>query len=311
MHYPLVTLVGGSGFVGRHTVKLFTEKGWRVRVLCRDTVAAEFLKTAGYPGQVVLDYADITRPETLAQKFAGSDAVVNLVSILAESGRQKFTAINVEGAKAIAELAQRSGVKTLVQISALGAGAGDAHYATTKKAGEDAVRAAFPSAVILRPSLIVGPEDGFFQRFARMLNWPGMLALPLIGGGQTKFQPVLVSDVAHAIFNAATDAKCANNTYELAGDKIYNFRELLELLFHTIRRRPRFIPVPGWLLKLIVLDPTMCLVPKDFRITRDQVRMLNIDSILLPGALTLRHMGITPQSVEAALPELLARYVKV
>jgi len=305
MHYPLVTLVGGSGFVGRHTVKHFAGAGWRVRVLCRDTVAAEFLKTAGYPGQIVVDYADITRPDTLRNKLAGSDAVVNLVSILAECGRQKFTNINIAGAKVIAEEAVKADAKSFVQISALGAGRGAARYAETKKSGEDAVRSAFPNAVILRPSLIVGPEDGFFQRFGRM----SMIApaLPLIGGGKTKFQPVLVSDVAQAVFQAATDVKCAGNTYELAGDEVLSFRQLLEKMRTVIKRKFCLVSIPSCIASLM---GRICeLLPLKPAITRDQVRMLGIDSVVQTGALTLRHMGITPRTLDSALPELLARYI--
>ncbi len=304
--YPLVTLVGGSGFVGRHTVKLFTEKGWRVRVLCRDTVAAEFLKTAGYPGQVVLDYADITRPETLNHKFGGSNAVVNLVSILAESGRQRFTAINVAGAKAVAEQAALVNTTSFVQISALGIDKADAVYAKTKRAGEDAVRAAFPTATILRPSLIIGPEDGFFQRFARM----SMLspALPLINRGRTQFQPLLVEDVAQAIYIAATNTAAAGKTYELAGEHIYSFRQLLEIMLTIIKRPTRLVRLPNVIAKAMAFVSD--LLPLKPMITRDQLRMLKVDSIITPGALNLGSLGIRPHSVEAALPELLSRYVK-
>lgn len=305
-HYPLVTLVGGAGFVGRHTVKLFAAQGWRVRVLSRDTIAADFVKTAGYPGQIIVQYADITKPETLVGKFAGSDAVVNLVSILAESGRQTFRAINVDGAKLVAEAAALAQVKTLVHISALSVGATHAHYAASKKAGEEAVRAAFPNVVVLRPSLIVGPEDGFFQRFARM----SMIApfLPLIGGGHTKFQPVLVNDVAQAIVTAATDSKCAGKTYELAGDEVFSFHQLLEHMARITKRVRPFIRIPK---PIAAVMGSICdMLPLPPFITRDQVRMLDADSVMQQGALGLRHMGIAPRALDAALPELLARYMK-
>lgn len=306
MHYPLVTLVGGSGFVGRHTVKLFTENGWRVQVLCRDTVAAEFLRTAGYPGQVVLDHVDITRPGTLENKFVGSDVVVNLVSILLESGRQKFPAINVAGAGAIAQQAAKAGSKRFVQVSALGVDHSSAVYAKTKCMGEAVVREIFSDAVVLRPSLIVGPEDGFFQRFARLSTISPVL--PLIGGGHTKFQPVLVGDVAQAIFQAATHTDCAGKTYMLGGPNIYSFRQLLEMLARITKRRTRLISLPFALayLKGMVAE----ILPLPPIITRDQVRLLRTDNVVPAGSQTLRELGITPGSVEAALPELLARYVK-
>ena len=304
--YPLVTLVGGSGFVGRHTVKLFTEKGWRVRVLCRDTIAAEFLKTAGYPGQVVLDYADITRPQTLRDKFGGSDVVVNLVSILAESGRQKFAAINVAGAKAVAEQSLLVKATSFIQISALGIEKADAVYAKTKHAGETAVRAVFPGATILRPSLIIGPEDGFFQRFARMC----MIApyLPLINRGRTQFQPVLVEDVAQAIYVAATNNAFSGKTYELAGEYIYSFRQLLEKMIVVIKRPTRLLRLPNFIANMLGFVSELLPLPPV--ITRDQVRMLKFDNIATSGALNFSSLGIKPHSVEAALPELLSRYIK-
>ena len=306
-HYPLVTVVGGSGFVGRHTVKALAAAGYRVRVLVRDTVAAEFLKTSATVGQIAIEHADITRPATLSGKFAGSDAVINLVSILAESGRQKFDAINVAGAKAIAAEAKAAGAKQFIQISALGvAKATDTKYGATKLAGEEAVKAEFPSATILRPSLIIGPEDEFFQRFARMaLIAP---ALPLIGGGKTKFQPVLVTDVAAAILAALKNPDAAGKTYELAGHTVYSFRELLELMARVINRRPWLMVVPRFAASLMA--GLFSLTPFPAPITADQVKLLAHDNVLSDGALTLANLGIKPASIEAALPTLLARFIK-
>ena len=305
-HYPLVTIVGGSGFVGRHTVKAFAAAGYRVRVLVRDTIAAEFLKTTATVGQIAIEHVDITRPETLAGKFAGSDAVVSLVSILYQSGRQKFDAINVAGARAVAEEAAKAGVPSLVHVSALGVEkTGDTKYGRTKLAGEQAVRAAFPGATILRPSLIIGPEDGFFQRFARM----AMLApaLPLIRGGKTKFQPVLVTDVAKAILTCATQPQTRGATYELAGGTVYSFRELLELMARVTNRRPRLMALP---LPLATCIATLSeLAPFPPQMTRDQIALLAHDNVA-SGAPSLKELGIAPASIEAALPQLLARFVK-
>ena len=308
MHYPLVTVVGGSGFVGRHTVKALAAAGYRVRVLVRDTVGAEFLKTSATVGQIAIEYADITRPETLAGKFAGSDAVVNLVSILAESGRQKFDAINVGGAQAIAAEAKAAGAKQFIQISALGvAKATDTKYGATKLAGEEAVKTEFPTATILRPSLIIGPEDGFFQRFARMaLIAP---ALPLIGGGKTKFQPVLVTDVAAAIVAALKNPDAAGKTYELAGHTVYSFRELLELMGRVINRRLCLVYLPRFAARLMA--GAFSLTPFPAPITADQVKLLAHDNVLSDGALTLANLGIKPASIEVALPTLLARFIKI
>ena len=231
---------------------------------------------------------------------------MNLVSILAESGRQKFTAINVAGAKAIAEQAVLVQATAFVQISALGVDVADANYAKTKRAGEDAVRAVFRQATILRPSLIIGPEDGFFQRFARL----SMLApaLPLIGGGHTQFQPVLVGDVAQAIYAAATNAAFAGKTYELAGEKTYSFRALLELMLRIIKRPTRLVSLPVCVAKVMGFFSELLPLPPV--ITRDQVRLLKFDTVATAGALNFHSLGIAPQSVEAALPELLARYIK-
>ncbi len=306
-HYPLVTIVGGSGFVGRHTVKAFAQAGYRVRVLVRNTIDAEFLKTAATVGQIVIEHADITRPETLNGKFAGSDIVVSLVSILYESGRQKFNSINVAGAKAVAEEARKAGAASLVHVSALGADrAGDTKYGATKLAGEEAVRAAFPNAVILRPSLIIGPEDSFFQRFARMSI--ALPVLPLIAGGKTKFQPVLVTDVAQAILAVALKPEAAGQTYALAGDKVYSFRELLQLMARITNRRPTLVSIPG---ALASLKGFFCeLLPFAPMITRDQVKLLKHDNIVAAGDRSLTELGFAPRSVEEALPQLLARYIK-
>lgn len=306
-HYPLVTIVGGSGFVGRHTVKAFAQAGYRVRVLVRNTIQAEFLKTAATVGQIVIEHADITRPETLNGKFAGSDIVVSLVSILYESGRQKFNAINVAGAKAVAEEARKAGASALVHVSALGADrATDTKYGATKMAGEKAVREAFPNAVILRPSLIVGPEDGFFQRFARMSM--ALPVLPLIAGGHTKFQPVLVTDVAQAILAVAIKPEAAGQTYALAGEKVYSFRELLQLMARITNRRPKLVNIPGFIARL---KGFFCeLLPLPPVITRDQVKLLQYDNVVVAGERSLTELGFAPRSVEDALPQLLARYIK-
>ena len=307
-HYPLVTIVGGSGFVGRHTVKLLASAGYRIRVLVRNTTAAEFLKTAATVGQIAIEHADITRPETLAGKFAGSDAVISLVSILYESGAQKFDAINVAGAKAIATEAKKAGVKAFVHVSALGIqNTKDTNYGRTKLAGEAAVREAFPEATFLRPSLVIGPEDGFFQRFGRM----SMISpvLPLIAGGTTQFQPVLVTDVAKAILAAVQNVEAQGKTYELAGPKSYSFKALLQLMASITKRSPCLISMPAGLAKL---QGFICeLLPMRPMITRDQVELLAHDNVLSAGAATFESLGITPTDIETMLPDYLSRYVKV
>ena len=308
MHpHPLVTVVGGSGFVGRHLIKQLAKAGFRIRVLCRDTVAAEYLKTSGSVGQIVPQYADITKPETLAGKFDGSWAVINLVSILYESGRQKFQRINVEGAKLVANHAREAGAKRLLHVSALGVDqATGSQYGSTKHAGEAAVREAFPGATILRPSLVIGPEDQFFQRFARMaLIAP---ALPLVGGGTTKFQPTLVQDVAVAIVTALNAPDAQGKTYALGGPEVLSFKEMLERMRSIINRRVCLVNVPSPIAS--IMGRVCELLPFPPPITADQVKMLAHDNVVPAGSLGYADLGITPGSVTAALPGLLSRFIK-
>lgn len=306
-HYPLVTIVGGSGFVGRHTVKLLAATGYRVRVLVRDVIAAEFLKTAGDVGQISIEHADITRPETLTGKFIGSDAVISLVSILYQSGRQKFDRINVAGAHAVATEAKRVGVPTLIHMSALAVErASKTRYGRTKLAGELAVREVFPEATILRPSLIIGPEDGFFQRFGRMSTISPIL--PLIAGGKTKFQPILVTDVALAIGYTLARLESTGKTYELAGPSIYSFRELLVLMARITKRKSWLISIPRF---AALLQGLTCeILQFTPMITRDQVRLLAVDNVLGNNVRTANDLGVTPQLIESMLPHYLARFTK-
>ena len=305
--YPLITIVGGSGFLGRHLIKQLARSGYRIRVLSRDAVKAEFVKTAGTVGQIVTQYADITKPETLAGKFDGSWAVINLVSILYERGRQKFHAVNLHGAAAVADAARAAGAARFIQISALGVErAADSKYASTKKAGEDAVRAAFPGATILRPGLLVGAEDRFFQRFARLsLLLP---ALPLIGGGKSLFQPTLVTDVAAAIAAALADASSIGQTYELAGPEAYSFKEWMERLRGMINRRFCLVNLPVGLASF--MGRLASLSPFPPLLTADQVKLLGHDNVMNSGAAGYAALGMQPHLVSAALPAMLTRYVK-
>lgn len=305
--YPLITIIGGSGFLGRHLVKQLAAAGFRLRILSRDAVGAEFLKTAATIGQIATQYADITRPETLAGKFDGSWAVINLVSILHESGRQRFAAINVTGARVVAEQAKAAGAERFIQISALGVEqATDTKYGRTKLAGETAVREAFPGATIIRPSLLVGPEDRFFQRFARMsLLAP---ALPLIGGGKTKFQPTLVNDVALAIATALNLPETAGKTYELGGSEVLTFKEMLERMRAVTNRRVCLLNLPAGMAKLAGM--LFGLWPFTPPLTTDQVKLLKHDNVVSANALGYGALNIQPHSVTAALPHLLSRYIK-
>lgn len=302
----LVTVFGGSGFVGRHAVALLAQQGWQVRVAVRHPDEALFLKPAGVVGQVTPMAANIRDQASVERAVAGADAVVNLVAILHESGRQRFRALHVEGAGRIAEAAKRAGARRLVQVSAIGADpASRSAYARTKAEGEQAVRRAFPEAVILRPSIIFGAEDGFFNRFAAM----AMLspALPLIGGGKTRFQPVHVGDVAAAVAKALALPAASGQTYELAGPRIYIFRQLMEILLREIGRDRLLLPLPFPIAGL--MGAVMQCLPRP-QLTLDQVRLLKRDNVAAPGTPGLAELGIVPTGLEGVLPTYLDKFRK-
>jgi NADH dehydrogenase len=298
------TVFGGSGFIGRYVVKRLAREGWVVRAAVRLPQSALFLRTMGPLGQVTPIAANLRDERSVAAAVSGADAVVNLVGILYEKGRQTFDSVHVQGAACVARAAAAAGVERLVHVSALGADPGSsAAYARSKAAGEQAVRAAFPAATIVRPSIVFGPEDEFFNRFARMAEL--MPALPLIGGGRTRFQPVYVGDVASAIVAAIDRADCAGKTYELGGPRVYSFRELMELLLREIRRKRCLLNLPVGLASLQAGFLELLPVPP---LTRDQIRLLAHDNVVGPGALTLADLGIQPVAPEIILPTYLDRF---
>ena len=300
----VVTVFGGSGFIGRHLIGRLAKQGWVVRVAVRRPSHAGYLKPMGDVGQITPIRAPLQDPIAVESAVAGADAAINLVGILYERGRQNFTALHARGAQTVAAAAAAAGVERLVQVSALGADLhATADYARSKGAGEAAVRTAFPGAVILRPSVAFGPEDGFFNRFAQIARISPFL--PLIGGGHTRFQPVYVGDVAEAIAKAVLDPACAGRTYELGGPHVYSFKELMELLLREIHRRRLLVPWPFALAEMQAMFFELLPVPP---LTRDQVRLLRNDSVVSEGALTLADLGITPTSVEVILPTYLDRY---
>ncbi|MCI4645908.1 MAG: complex I NDUFA9 subunit family protein [Hyphomonadaceae bacterium] len=316
----LVTLIGGSGFIGRYAAHALVRAGWRVRVACRRPNLAQDVKVAGPPGWVDLVQANIRNPASLARAMDGADIVVNLVGILYEAGKQSFETTQDEGARAVAQAAQAAGVSRLVHMSAIGADADSkASYARTKAAGEAAVREVFPEAVILRPSIVFGPEDEFFNKFASMACWPILHfvpIMPLIGGGKTRFQPVYAGDVADAILAAATREDAAGKTYELGGPRSYSFKQLYDFIFETTDRQRLKLPVPFFAAK-----PFAMLVGLAFRIpltrlvfgappiTGDQVDMLRSDNLVSENALTLADLGVTDlESVESIVPTYLWRF---
>lgn len=240
----LVTIFGGSGFVGRHTVRAFAKAGWRVRVAVRHPNLGNYLLPMGHVGQIQVLKTDVTNADAVATAAAGADAVVNLVGILTQGwGHQTFTDLHVEAAANIAHAAKTAGARALIQISSIGANADSpSRYLSSKAEGEAAVREASADATILRPSIVFGPEDTFFNKFAGLARF--FPALPLIGGGATKFQPVFVGDVADAIVKCAGDAATRGKTYELGGPTLYSFKELMELILRETGRKRLLVPLP-------------------------------------------------------------------
>ena len=304
MDSKLVTIFGGSGFLGRQTVRALAKAGWRIRVAVRHPNMSFFLKPAGAVGQIAAIKCDVTDGTQVAAALAGADAVVNLTGILYSGGGQNFEDVHVEGAGNIAEAAARAGVKALVHVSSIGADSESlSTYAKTKAEGEARVRAAFPEAVIPRPSIIFGPDDSFFNRFAALARvWPN---LPLIGGGKTRFQPVFVGNVAAAIATALSSDAARGRTYELGGPTVYSFRQLMEIVCLQTGRKRFLIHVPFGVAMFNAFFLQM--LPKPL-LTPDQVRLLKVDNVVSPTALTLADLGITPTSVEAEVPSYLWRY---
>lgn len=305
-----MTLFGGSGFIGSQAVRALARRGWRIRVAVRNPVLAIEIQPLGDPGQIQFMRCDITNPADVAQAVRGADAVVNLVGVLHDAGGKRgFDAVHTEAAKTIAEAAKAAGVERLVQISAIGADAASpSAYGRTKAQAEAAVRDVYPDAVILRPSLVFGAGDGFLNRFAAMATMAP--ALPLIGGGETRFQPVYVGDVAEAIARGVTRADAAGRTYELGGPSLYTFREVLELVRRETGRDRMLVSVPFIVAKplgsLLQLSRFVGLTPP---LTHDQVLMLDKYNVVAADALGLSDLCIDhPAGMAAIAPSYLWRY---
>ncbi|WP_093424485.1 complex I NDUFA9 subunit family protein [Tranquillimonas alkanivorans] len=305
----LVTIYGGSGFIGRYIARRMAKLGWRVRVAVRRPNDAHFTKTYGVVGQVEPVFCNIRDDDSVRRVMQGADAVVNCVGILAEAGKQTFEAVQQQGAARIARIAAQEGVEHLVQISAIGADAGsDSAYARTKAAGEQAVQQNFPGAVILRPSIVFGPGDGFFNRFASMTRLSPVL--PLVGP-DTKFQPVYVDDVAHAAELGAT-GRAEPDIYELGGPDVESFRDLMAQMLRTIRRRRMIVGLPFGLARIMgrffggVSKVSGGILQGP--ITEDQVEQLKRDNVVHEGVKTFADLGIVPTPTEAVLPDYLWRF---
>lgn len=311
----LAVVFGGSGFVGRNLVRELAKRGWRVRVAVRRPHHAQFLRPMGAVGQIHLAQANVRHRGSVVEALKGADAVINLVGILAASGSQNFDAVQAAGAATVAEVAAAEGVQTFVQMSAIGAdSASDSQYARTKAEGEAAVRRLLPEATIVRPSIVFGPEDEFFNRFAAMASMAP--ALPLIGGGRTRFQPVYVDDVADAICEALVRPEARGKIYELGGPTVYSFRQLLELMLQETGQRRFLAPIPFAIAPAVgLVGEAMGFLPfLDAPITRDQVKLLKSDNVVGgtdDSAIgTIEDLAIEPTAVEAILPGYMVMYRK-
>jgi uncharacterized protein YbjT (DUF2867 family) len=300
----LITVFGGTGFIGRHLVRRLVGQGARVLVISRNPSRGYHLQPMGRVGQILVERVDLGSEQALARALSGATGVVNLIGILYETRHQRFDEVQGALPGRIAKVAADAGIERMVQLSAIGADpASRSAYARSKAEGERRVREALPSATIMRPSIVVGPEDGFFNRFAEMARW--LPALPLIGGGKTKFQPVYVGDVAGAIVAGLTRADAAGQTYELGGPQVYSFAELMRYMLGVVDRRRLLVPISFATAELqarfLELLPTPLL-------TRDQVELLKTDNVVAEGAEALADLDISPTPIELIVPEYLARY---
>lgn len=309
MNGKLVTIYGGSGFLGRYIARRLAKDGWRIRVACRNPNDAKFVEPYGVVGQVVPVFCNIRDDDSVRAVMRGADAAVNCVGILDESGKQTFEAVQAAGAARVARISAELGVARMVQISAIGADAGSgSEYQQTKAAGEAAVREHRPDAVILRPSIMFGPEDGFFNRFAGLARLTPVL--PIVGA-ETRFQVVYVDDVARAAC-MAVNGETAASLYELGGPEVQTFRELMTEMLAVIRRRRLIFDMPIWMARLGATGLAFAnflslgIVPR--ALTRDQIASLQDDNVASGDHPGLDDLGIQPTSMDVVLPEYLWRF---
>lgn len=306
----IVTVFGGSGFIGRHVVRALAERGWRVRVAVRRPDLTQHLQPLGSVGQIVAVQANVRDDASVRSAVEGADAVVNLVAILHETGRQKFEDVHVAGARRVAEAAKAAGVASFVHFSALGADANSKSvYARTKAEGEAAALNAFSKAVVLRPSVVFGPEDRFFNLFAGLARFSPVL--PLIGGGKTRFQPVFAGDVAEAVAAALDSKNAPGGIYEIGGPEVKTFRDVLEYILAVTGRKRLLLPLPFALASLKA--QFLQLLPSPL-LTVDQVELLKTDNVVSDAAVksgrTLEGLGVRPTAIETVVPAYLYRFRK-
>lgn len=307
----LATVFGGSGFVGRQIVWSLARRNYRVRAAVRRPDLAGYLQPMGVVGQVFAVQANLRFADSIVRAVEGAETVINSVGILAPVGAQTFDAVHVEGARRAAKAAKDAGAKRFVHVSAIGADKNsNSHYAVTKAEGEAAVLAEFPTAIILRPSIVFGPEDQFFNRFAALARISPVL--PLVGGGRTKFQPIFAGDVGEAVANAATGAGTPGTIYEIGGPEVVTFREILEATLRYAGRRRVLLPVPFWMMQLQALLTWP--LPNSLRpITVDQLRLLKVDNVVSDAASrdgrVIESLGVPqPAPIEAIVPQYLERF---
>jgi uncharacterized protein YbjT (DUF2867 family) len=304
----LVTVFGGSGFVGRHLVRALAKRDYRIRVAVRRPELAGYLQPLGRVGQIHSVQANLRYPASVEAAMRDSSVAINLIAILSQSGAQTFDAVQVKGAETVAKAVAAAGAR-MVHVSAIGADVNSpSQYARAKAEGEKAVLSVLPSATIMRPSIVFGPEDQFTNRFAALARLSPVM--PLIGGGHTKVQPVYVGDIATAIANAVDGKAKAGAAYELGGPEVLSMREIMELILKITDRSRRLVSLPFGLAKLEALF--LQLAPGPFNLTPDQVELLRGDNVVSDAAktagLTLQGLGITPDSLEAIAPQYLWRF---
>jgi uncharacterized protein YbjT (DUF2867 family) len=305
----LITVFGGSGFLGRHVVRALARRRFRIRVAVRRPELAGHLQPLGSVGQIHAVQANLRYPRSVEAAMRDASIAINLVGILFERGRQRFDLVQAYGAKQVALAASAFGAK-VIHVSAIGASENSpSHYAQSKAAGEKAVLAAVPDAVIFRPSVVFGPEDDFFNRFASMARF--LPALPLVGGGHTRFQPVYVGDVAEAIASAVESKARAGTVYELGGPEVHTMKDIMEYVLATIERKRLLLPLPFGLAKLQA--SLLQFLPKP-PLTPDQVELLRSDNVVSEQATaerrTLEGLGLLPTPAEAIVPSYLWRFRK-
>lgn len=304
----LVTVFGGSGFIGRQVVRALAQRDFRIRVAVRRPDLAGHLQPLGRVGQIMPVQANLRYPASVAAAMRGSHVAINLVGILAASGQQTFDAVQAEGARHVAEAAQAVGAR-VVHVSAIGADENsESQYARSKAAGEQAIRAVSPDAIIFRPSVVFGPDDNFTNRFASLARMSPVM--PLIGGGETRLQPVFVGDVARAVADAVDGRVRAGTTYELGGPEILTMREVIAFILDTIDRERMMVSVPFQLARLQA--SLLQFAPQPLTLTPDQVTLLQSDNVVSASAkaagLTLEGLGIAPESLAAIAPSYLWRF---